>query len=158
MRPLQRRYRQISLLFDGEHLKIYALGKLSTEQLNEKVAHLFQQLLNDNFGINTQVTFLNDEEVYSKAAESWKASEESDIKASLQQPQELQQKYARASRTSRLLTAEEIARAADLAAVSRRAAGNEEKKRRRPKETALWEKISWDNLYHFPVCPQTQGW
>ena len=69
--------------FDGEHLKIYALGKLSTEQLNEKVAHLFQQLLNDNFGINTQVTFLNDEEVYSKAAESWKASEESDIKASL---------------------------------------------------------------------------
>ena len=114
--------------FDGEHLKIYALGKLSTEQLNEKVAHLFQQLLNDNFGINTQVTFLNDEEVYSKAAESWKASEESDIKASLQQPQELQQKYARASRTSRLLTAEEIARAADLAAVSRRAAGNEEKK------------------------------
>ena len=58
----------------------------------------------------------------------------------------------------RLLTAEEIARAADLAAVSRRAAGNEEKKRRRPKETALWEKISWDNLYHFPVCPQTQGW
>lgn len=44
-----------------------------------------------------------------------------------------------------------------MAAVSRRAAGNEEKKRRRPKETALWEKISWDNLYHFPVCPQTPG-
>lgn len=71
--------------FDGDHLNIYALGKLSTEQLNEKVAHLFQRLLKDNFNIGVQVSFHNDEEVYSKAAESWKASEASDIKESLAQ-------------------------------------------------------------------------
>lgn len=70
--------------FDGQKLCIFALGKLTTEQLNAKVAHQFSALLKENFDISTQVVFVNDEESYVRAAESWKASEEEDIQASLE--------------------------------------------------------------------------
>lgn len=69
--------------FDGETLEILALGRLATEQLNEKVAHQFSALLAEHFDIHTKVIFRNDEERYTAAAESWRSSEESDIKESL---------------------------------------------------------------------------
>jgi len=71
--------------FDGEHLVIYALGRMSTEQLNDKVALQFRALLNTHFGIRCSVEFKNDESVYQAARESWKASEEADIKASVEE-------------------------------------------------------------------------
>lgn len=71
--------------FDGEHLVIYALGRMSTEQLNDKVALQFRALLNTHFGIRCSVEFKNDESVYQAARESWRASEEADIKASLEE-------------------------------------------------------------------------
>lgn len=70
--------------FDGNHLKIYALGRLSTEQLNAKVAVLFSGLLKDNFGKDVKVRFVNDEDRYREATTDWKSSEESDIRASLE--------------------------------------------------------------------------
>ena len=69
--------------FDGEKLELFALGRLATEQLNEKVAHQFSGLLASHFDIHAKVVFLNDEEIYSQAAEDWRSSEEADIKASL---------------------------------------------------------------------------
>ena len=71
--------------FDGDQLKLYSVGRLSTEQLNDKVAHQFKTLLAENFDIGCDVVFVNDEEVYHQAAESWKASEEADIRASLEE-------------------------------------------------------------------------
>lgn len=69
---------------DGKVI-VFALGRLATEQLNDKVAYLFKGLLNRHFGIRKDVEFRNDEENYHKAAESWKASEESDIRTSLEE-------------------------------------------------------------------------
>lgn len=71
--------------YDGRKLEIYALGKLSTEQLNQKVAHLFKGLLHEKFGITTEVSFINDEDHYHQAAHDWKASEAADIRASLEE-------------------------------------------------------------------------
>ena len=72
------------LIEDGK-LIIFALGRLATEQLNDKVAYLFKGLLNRHFGIRKDVEFRNDEENYHKAAESWKSSEEADIRSSLEE-------------------------------------------------------------------------
>lgn len=70
---------------EGGKLIIFALGRLATEQLNDKVAYLFKGLLNRHFGIRKDVEFRNDEENYHKAAESWKSSEEADIRSSLEE-------------------------------------------------------------------------
>ena len=78
---------------EGEKLQIYALGRLATEQLNEKVAYQFKQLLAEHFGIHKDVTFVNDEDSYMKAAESWIESEESDIKASLEEAKKAAQMH-----------------------------------------------------------------
>lgn len=71
--------------FDGEKLIIYALGRMSTEQLNDKVALQFRALLNMHFGIRCNVEFKNDESIYQQAKENWKASEAADIQASLEE-------------------------------------------------------------------------
>ena len=77
----------------GETLEIFALGRLATEQLNEKVAMQFQALLLEHFGIRKHIVFVNDEENYLKAAESWQTSEEADIKASLAEAQKAAQMH-----------------------------------------------------------------
>lgn len=69
--------------YSDERLELFALGRLATEQLNEKVARQFASLLAEYFSIHTQVIFKNDEQSYSEAAEDWRASEAADIKASL---------------------------------------------------------------------------
>lgn len=78
---------------EGETLQIFALGRLASEQLNEKVAHQFKALLFEHFGIQKDVQFVNDEENYLKAAESWQTSEEADIKASLAEAQKAAQMH-----------------------------------------------------------------
>ncbi len=77
----------------GDKLQIFALGRLASEQLNEKVAHQFKALLFEHFGIQKDVQFVNDEENYLKAAESWQTSEEADIKASLAEAQKAAQMH-----------------------------------------------------------------
>ncbi len=71
--------------YDGQRLSLYALGRLATEQLNEKVAQLFRALLQENFGIHAEVSFENDQEIYRQVAEDWKASEEAELRAEVQQ-------------------------------------------------------------------------
>lgn len=78
---------------EGDKLQIFALGRLASEQLNEKVAHQFKALLFEHFGIQKDVQFVNDEENYLKAAESWQTSEEADIKASLAEAQKAAQMH-----------------------------------------------------------------
>lgn len=78
---------------EGDRLQIFALGRLASEQLNEKVAHQFKALLFEHFGIQKDVQFVNDEENYLKAAESWQTSEEADIKASLAEAQKAAQMH-----------------------------------------------------------------
>ncbi|MBR3755992.1 MAG: PHP domain-containing protein, partial [Firmicutes bacterium] len=69
---------------DGENLVIYALGKFSTEQLNERVALQFQHLLNSHFGLQYKVCFKNDESMYASAKENWMIQEARDIQASIE--------------------------------------------------------------------------
>ena len=45
--------------YNGETLKIFALGKVATEQLNLKVAVLFKGLLKEHFDIAANVKFIN---------------------------------------------------------------------------------------------------
>ncbi len=71
--------------YNGQTLSIFALGRLATEQLNEKVSRLFSGLLMEHFGISAEVVFKNDQDVYRKAAEDWRGSEEEDIKSSLRE-------------------------------------------------------------------------
>lgn len=71
--------------YDGTNLSIYALGKLSTEQLNQKVSVRFEQLLAEKIGIKAKVAFINDEEYYSRVTEDWVASEEADIRISIEE-------------------------------------------------------------------------
>ena len=69
--------------FDGEKLVIHTLGKFATAQLNKNVAVLFKKLLNENFDMNVDVSFINDEENYEIASEKWHEAEETDIKRSV---------------------------------------------------------------------------
>lgn len=69
--------------FDGEKLVISTLGKFATAHLNKKVAVLFKDLLKENFDMDVEVSFINDEEHYELASQEWHKSEEKDIKESL---------------------------------------------------------------------------
>ena len=55
--------------YDGQKIEILAFGKLATEQLNEKVAQKFGNLLKENFGIECEVIFRNNESLYNKTNE-----------------------------------------------------------------------------------------
>ena len=68
--------------YDGERLDIYALGKFSTEQLNEKVGKLFEGLLRDTFRIDAKVRFHNNEELYEQTFEEMVEGEKKEIEES----------------------------------------------------------------------------
>ena len=63
----------------GNTLYIYALGKFSTEQLNEKVKSKFEKLLQENFGLFLSVEFVNNEALYEKTVEEIQQGERKDI-------------------------------------------------------------------------------
>ncbi|MCI8610188.1 MAG: PolC-type DNA polymerase III [Firmicutes bacterium] len=69
---------------DGR-LDIYALGKFSTEQLNQQVAKLFENLLRDTFSIETKVIFHNNEELYEKTFEEMVEGEKKDMEEAKRQ-------------------------------------------------------------------------
>lgn len=73
---------------DGKSVIIGSLGDVMTKRLNEQVAPLFSQLLNNYFGFNYSVRFENDMDFYQRTRESWKSSEEQDIKESLKEQEE----------------------------------------------------------------------
>ena len=107
--------------FDGKKLNIKSLGKLTTEQLNDKVAVLFERLLKKTLNIEASVTFENDNEIYKKVEERWTASEEDDVKASVEE----QKKHA----------AEEAAKAPKVHSSPEKAFGGGGGWKRREKET-----------------------
>lgn len=72
-----------NFIIKDEKLYINALGQTVTEQLNKKVALLFKGLLNQYFGYNLEVIFVNDQQQYEEAKVSWESSLEKDIQASL---------------------------------------------------------------------------
>ena len=72
-------------VYSGDELKIKALGKFSTDQLNDRVAVLFQRLLKKYLNVETKVEFENDEEIYRKVEERWTESEEADVRASVEE-------------------------------------------------------------------------
>lgn len=84
-------------IYDGEKLTIKALGKLSTEQLNDKVAILFERLLRQYLHVETKVLFENDEEIYKKVEEKWIASEEADVRKSVQEQKKHAEEEAKKS-------------------------------------------------------------
>ena len=64
---------------EGKKLYIYALGKFSTQQLNEKVKEKFERLLRENFAIDISIEFLNNEALYEKTFEEIQEGEKKDI-------------------------------------------------------------------------------
>ncbi|MGF6376214.1 DNA polymerase-3 subunit alpha (Gram-positive type) [Clostridiales Family XIII bacterium PM5-7] len=72
----------------GDTLNIHVLGRLATEQLNQKVAVQFTQLLKEHFDLPLTVHFEHDDEAYNQAAENWRATEDEDIKQSLKEQAE----------------------------------------------------------------------
>ena len=86
-------------LDDGQ-LTIFAIGRTSTEALNERVSSLFEQLLSDKFGISRKVVFKNHEDLYSQAEEKWISTEEEDIQKSLREQAEKNAKAAAESKAS----------------------------------------------------------
>ena len=55
-----------NFIFQDGKLEIYALGKLSTEQLNEKVAGRFQALLKERLDLDAVVHFKNNVDLYNE--------------------------------------------------------------------------------------------
>ena len=80
--------------FDGKHLEIEAIGKVSTQQLNEKVKKLFEHLLEETFGIQTSVSFINNEDIYEQIHDEIEAGEKQDIEESMKKYKEAKQKQA----------------------------------------------------------------
>lgn len=66
-------------------LEIFALGNLATRQLNEKVSIKFKELLKENFDIEADVVFKNNDELYYKTSEEIATIEKEELKASAQQ-------------------------------------------------------------------------
>ena len=80
--------------FDGKHLEIEAIGKVSTQQLNEKVKKLFEHLLEETFGIQTSVSFVNNEDIYEQIHDEMEAGEKQDIEESMKKYKEAKRKQA----------------------------------------------------------------
>lgn len=64
--------------FQDGKLTISALGETSVELLNRQVASKFQQLLKQEFSIDAQVSFENNEEIYKKAHQEIEEKEKRD--------------------------------------------------------------------------------
>ena len=86
--------RENHFIFDGKHLEIEAIGKVSTQQLNEKVKKLFENLLEETFGIQTSVSFINNEDVYEQIHDEMEAGEKQDIEESMKKYKEAKRKQA----------------------------------------------------------------
>lgn len=65
-----------SFTYTGETLELLALGELATEELNKTIAPKFAELLKENFGINTKVSFANNENLYTQTFHEMKQKEE----------------------------------------------------------------------------------
>lgn len=74
-----------SIQWDGKRLTIYAIGEFTVELLNKQLKSRFEQLLMENFAINADIEFKNNEELFRKEAEQFMAGEEKDILESLQE-------------------------------------------------------------------------
>ncbi len=74
-----------SLQWDGKHLTIYAIGEFTVELLNRELKGRFEQLLRENFSIDAEIRFENNEELFKKEAEQFQAKEEKDIRESLEE-------------------------------------------------------------------------
>ena len=77
---LTRTIREDKIEWDGQNLRIFMIGDFVTNQLNLHVKRHFEMLLKQHLSISASVEFCNNEEVYEKKAEDFRAAEEKDIK------------------------------------------------------------------------------
>ncbi|MBR4410572.1 MAG: PHP domain-containing protein, partial [Firmicutes bacterium] len=80
--------------WDGKNLAIESLGKVGTEQLNLHVSKRFKMLLDDYFGIKSDVSFVNNEDLYEQIHEEMEAGEKQDIEESMKKYKEAKAKDA----------------------------------------------------------------
>ena len=71
--------------WDGKNLTIYAVGEFTVDLLNKQVRKPFRQMLRQAFGIEADITFKNNEEVFHKHSQEFKAVEKDDIRRSLEE-------------------------------------------------------------------------
>lgn len=74
-----------SFELDGSELTMYAIGDFTVNLLNEQVGHRFESLLNEHFGIITQIKFKNNEELFHKESKAFREVESEDIEESLKE-------------------------------------------------------------------------
>ncbi|MFV0516559.1 MAG: PolC-type DNA polymerase III [Aminipila sp.] len=67
-------------VFEDGLMTVYALGKVVVEDLNSRVASLFERILKRDFNINAKVVFENHKEEYQKLAQQKRAFEEMEEK------------------------------------------------------------------------------
>ena len=118
---------------DGR-LDIYALGKFSTEQLNQQVAKLFENLLRDTFSIETKVIFHNNEE---SARQRRQPNSVRPWAAALLPQIRRQGILALALAAARAVRAETVVRLVE------KGAGSERRKNFLQKETESWATTLW---------------
>lgn len=80
--------------WNGKNLEIEALGKVGTEQLNLHASKKFKHLLKDVFNIDTEVSFVNNEELYEQIHAEMEAGEKKDIEESMKKYKEVKAKEA----------------------------------------------------------------
>ncbi len=83
-----------SFRFKENHLTLKAFGKTAEELLNANVKSEFERLFKSTFGLNIDVTFINDEEEYQQRAQNFNDSEPVDYKESMKEYNEELKKQA----------------------------------------------------------------
>ena len=69
--------------WDGKNLTIYAAGEFTAGLLNKQMRKPFQLLLKQTFGIDADITFKNNEEMFHMSSQKFREVEEEDIRRSL---------------------------------------------------------------------------
>ncbi len=74
-----------NISFEGDSVIIGAFGKLATEQLNKFVKKEFERILMDTFGIETDIVFVNDDEIYQEKEKLFIDCEREEIEGSVRE-------------------------------------------------------------------------
>ena len=73
---------------NGSRVIYHALGEFATEQLNEKLARRFQEILKDRFDLSLEVSFANNVELFEEMSRSFHANEAKEIEKSVEEYRE----------------------------------------------------------------------
>ena len=70
---------------DGSRVIYHALGEFATDQLNEKLARRFQEILKERFDLSLEVSFANNVELFEEMSRSFHANEAKEIEKSVEE-------------------------------------------------------------------------